>query len=334
MLKRISTIMLRDIKSGLRDNMILYILVMPLLIAVVLRLFIPSAGAHLIQVALPETSDPALVDMLKEHAQVEKVADRAALERRVKARDDVFGILEQDDGGYEILATGNEQEGMLDMLRSVLLVWENPELETGVMFDISDLDWQLSPLARFGASFLVVFISVFGGMIVMLNLVEEKQDNTMAAIQVAAIHRHEYVIGKGLLGFILPILHGFAILVILGFTHLHFGMIAIVVLAIAFIGLILGFVIGIYNDNPIAAVSSMKIAFLPIFGSLFGAIFLAERWHPLLYWSPFYWAFQSLDAIVLQNAAWPLILRNSGIILAITFVVFLGLFRRIQKGLQ
>lgn len=333
MLRRILAVTMRDIRSGMRDAMIPYILIAPLLVTVLLKIFIPSVGSTVINVALPKTAEPAFVEFVERYGEVELLEDRDAIVKRVKATDDLFGIVPKADG-YELIAAGNELTGTVEMVQAVLSSWQNPDLEPPVELKISDMGWKLSPLARFGTNFLVVFMSVFGGMIVMLNLVEEKQYNTMAAINVSALRRWEYVLGKALPGIVLPILHAFAVLLIMGFTEINYLQVAVVALAIALISMILGFVVGVYQSEPIGAVASMKILFLPIMASVFGAIFLPEKWQPVLYWSPFYWAYRSVDDIVLQQAAWSDIWLHNLIILAITALVFGLMYKRIKRGMK
>jgi ABC-2 type transport system permease protein len=332
MLRRILAATMRDIKSGIRDSMIIYILIAPILIALIMRAFIPAAGSSVINVAVIEGTDPAFVEMLKEHGRVEVLNDRADIIKRVEATDDIFGLIAEDDQ-IEIIAGGNEMTGGLELVKSVIGSWQNPGLEVPAEVEISDMDWQLSPLGQYGSNFLVVFMSVFGGIVVMLNLVEEKQYKTLAAVNVSPVRRWEYVAGKSIPGIILPIFHSFITLLILGFTNINYWQVAAVTISIALISLIIGFVIGIYQSEPIGAVSSMKITFLPIIGSIFGAIFLAEKWHPLLYWSPFYWAFKSVDQIILGRAKWSEIWLNNGIILLITVLVFLVMQKRIRRGM-
>lgn len=333
MLQRILTITLRDVRSGTRDFMIFYILIIPLVLAAMLRAFIPSAGANIVKVAVLEDADQAFVQMLEEHGKVEKFDSRDEIVRRVGAVDDIFGIISDGDS-VEIIAAGNESEGSLELVQAVVNYWYNSNMELPVTVSFSDMGWQLSPLSQYGSNFLVVFVSIFGGMIILINLVEEKQYNTLSAINVTPLRRFEYVIGKGLLGFVIPVIHAFAILLILGFTGINYLMVALVVVAIALIGVIIGFSIGIYNDEPIGAIASMKVVFIPIFGSIFGGIFLADRWHPFLYWSPFYWAYRSMDRIILEQANWPEILRNCGFIILLNALVFLFLRKRIQRGLK
>src|SRR5690554_4494283 len=98
MLRRIMAIVSRDIKSGLRDAMILYILIVPMLIAAILNAFIPSAGANLIHVVTLSSSDQAFINMLEDHGQVELAEDRDEIIKRVSATDDVFGVIATPDG--------------------------------------------------------------------------------------------------------------------------------------------------------------------------------------------------------------------------------------------
>lgn len=214
MIKRILTITIRDIKSGLRDFMILYIIVAPFLLASILKMLIPAAGTTTINVAVDKSIDQSMVNYLKDFGRV------------------------------------------------------------------------------------------------------------------------EFVMGKGLLGFVLPIIHAFGILGILHFPDINYWMVATVTLSIALISLIVGFVIGVMNDNPISAISSMKMLFIPILASIFGGIYLSNKWLFLLYWSPFYWAYDAMDSILLQEATWNHVLTNCGIIVIITGVVFILLSKRIRRGLN
>ncbi len=96
----------------------------------------------------------------------------------------------------------------------------------------------------------------------------------------------------------------------------------------------MGFLIGVTNDEPISGIAAMKGVYVPVLASVLGAMFLAERWHFVLYWSPFYWGYLSMNAILLGEATWRTIIVNSSIILAITAAVFAALRPRIVRGLR
>ena len=66
MLKRILSIALRDLKSGIRDFMIVYILIAPFLLAFILNLLVPGASSITVNVVLEETADKELIEYLKE----------------------------------------------------------------------------------------------------------------------------------------------------------------------------------------------------------------------------------------------------------------------------
>ncbi|WP_461205967.1 ABC transporter permease [Clostridium sp. DL1XJH146] len=333
MIKRIFAIMLRDLKSGTRDFLIIYIMLAPFLLAFILNALIPSAGSATINIAVDDTVSTTMITYLEEYGKIEILDNRENIETRVTKMDDVFGLVKTEQG-YEVINQGNETEGGAQMLQFIVDSYENKDLELPIEVKISDIGKTLSPLKQYGANFLIIFGSVFGGMIILLALVEEKMENTLAAVNVAAISKTEFVIGKGLLGFIVPIIGTVGTLWILGFNDLNIGMTMVTVISIAIISVIIGFGVGVVNKEPIGAIASMKMVFIPIMASVFGGIFLADKWHFLLYWSPFYWAYRSIDAIILKEATWNTILLNSGLILGLTAIVFLLLSKRIRNGLN
>lgn len=333
MLRNIFAITRRDIKSGLRDYMIIYILLFPFILAFLLKIMTSSMGSTTINLAVDRSIDEKFAKYLTEHVELEILEGKDEVIDRVNDTDDIFGLLKAQEK-YQLLEQGNEAEGTIDVVDFIINYYENQDVEIPVEVNISDIGWKLSPLKQFGGNLLTIFISVFGGMIILINLVEEKQENTLKAVNVSPVKRSEYVIGKGLLGFLVPIIHAFGILFILDYGSINYFMVTIVILSIAIISVIIGFVIGVTNDNILGAISSMKALFIPILGSIFGAIFLSSKWHFLLYWSPFYWAFRSLDSIILKQAAWEGILLNCSIIILITAIIFILLGKRIKRGLN
>jgi len=294
---------------------------------------IPSAGSTTINIAVDDTIAANMITYLEDYGKVEVLGSRDDLVKRVEKMDDIYGLSKTADG-YEIINQGNETGGGLQILEYIVNADANSGIDIGVDIKSSDIGWRLSPLKQYGANFLIVFGSVFGGMLIVLSLVEEKMDNTLSAINVAPISKVEFVIGKGLLGFIIPIIGTLGTLFILGFTQLNIGMTLLTVICIAIISVVIGFGVGVVNTEPIGAIASMKMTFLPVMASIFGGIFLADKWHFLLYWSPFYWAYRSIDSIILETATWSNILINSSIILALTAIVFVALSKRIKHGLN
>lgn len=333
MIKKALAITNRDIKSGLRDYMILYIIFFPFILALILKMLTTSAGSTTINIAVDNSIDNYTIEYLKDFGRVEVVKNIDEVNKRVKDSDDIFGLVKEGKN-YNIINQGNEIEGTVEILSFIIDSYENKEINIPAEVRISDVGWELSPLKQYGGSLMIIFMSVLGGMLILINIVEEKQYNTLPAINVSPIKRLEYIIGKGLLGFIVPILHGFGIIAILDYGDINYGMVALVIFSIALISIIIGFVIGVMNDNQLSAISSMKVLFIPVLGSIFGAIYLKQKWHFLLYWSPFYWAFDGMNSIILQEATWNQILINCSIIGLITAIVFALLSKRINRGLN
>ena len=332
-MKKILAIAGRDVKSGVRDWMVLFVALAPILLALLVRALIPGVGSSTMDLVLLNSADPGLSDYVSSFAQVEYVDTEAAMEERILRTDDVFGVT-GTAGHFRIIRQGNETEGFSDALALILDSYGADPDSLPVKVVFSDLGWKMSPLKQYGANLLILMTTILGGMLIVLNIVEEKMSNTIGAVNVSSATRPEFIIGKGLLGFLVPLVGSFAIIWILGFQGIHYGMLSVSIVSLCFISILIGFGIGVVNDEPIAAIASMKVTFLPVIASFFGALYLPEKWLFVLYWSPYYWAYKNFDAILLGAAAWGQILTGSAVILALTAFVFALLRKRIRAGLN
>lgn len=330
-MKKILAIVHRDFKSGIRDWLIVYLCLAPFLIAFVLRLFIPAAHSGSFISLGTLTNDPAF-ELLSPYTRVEVFNSQEALIKRIEKNDDLIGIISKQDKTYTFIKQGNETLDAEPIVKALLYQELNPNTKPLISVKISDIGYEMSPLKLQGGILLMLFTTVFGGMFIVLNFVDEKMGQTLKALNVTPISRLQMIIGKSVIGFSLPIIGSFGAAWILGFKGISYGLFLLTILSTALISMIIGFVIGILNNEPIAAVASMKIVFLPVLVSVFGAMFLNEKWHPILYWSPFYWAYDSLHAILTNQAQFALVGKNALIILVLTGFVFLALKKKINEG--
>lgn len=331
-MRRVLVLFMKELKTGLRDSMIVYILIAPFILALILKAISTSVSATTINIAVDGTISEETSVILSEYAEVTRYGSKEETIRRIGDSDDVFGLTMEGDK-YIILSQGDEMERSAELLEGIINHISNLDTPKAIGVSVTDIGWKLSPLSQYGGSLLAIFVSVFGGMVILIGLVEEKQEKTITALNVSPIGKVELAAGKAALGFLFPLAQVVGVIALMGYEGIDYLMVIAVTISIAFISVIVGFVIGANNDNVIGAIAGMKILFVPILASVFGAILLKESLQFLLYWSPFYWAFKAMNKIVLNEATWPLIASYSGIILAITCAVFVLLRKKIQHGL-
>lgn len=332
-MKRILAIVGRDITSGKRDFIYAYIMIMPFIMALILKAIIPGVDTTTINVAVLDTLEPQLLEYIDEFAKVKEFETVQDIRIRVSKTDDYLGLVKKNDK-YNIISQNNESEGSYDFLELIVNSYQKDLYIFPIDIKITDSGWRLHPLKQKGANFLIIFTTVFGGMLILLSLVEEKMSNTLSAINISPTSKFEFIIGKSILGLTIPIFGIMGILVIIGFDSINYLMVIVVSISLSFISMIIGFVIGIMNDEPISAIASMKMIFIPVMGSVFGAMYLSEKFIPFLYWSPFYWAYEAMNSIILNEATWSMIFKNCSIIIFITLLVFMMLKNRIKRGLN
>ena len=332
MLKKIWSIFLRDIKVNLRDFISLYILVVPILFAVGIRLLVPSVNDTTVDLAMLAGDNPEMVSYLEQFANVELFADVIAIEERVALRDNIVAILPDGDE-YFILTQGNEPESVVEIAK-LLNSYHELDLDvTNTTAVIETFGRTESPLKKLLVNIMILMTSVLAGMLISINIVEEKVDNTIAAINVSPISRVGFILGKSMTGMFLAIYGAIAILWITGFSDVNLGQIALAILSVTLLSVLVGFIEGINNDDVMNAAAGIKLLFLPLAAGVAAAELLSEQWQAIAYWIPFYWTYKGNDAILSYSASWPQIVSYTAIVLALCGVVYYFLAPKIQKGL-
>lgn len=333
MLRKIWVIFTRDLTVNRRDFLALYLLVFPIILGFGIEVLTPSVNDTTISLALLESEPAERIAYFEQFAYVETLPDVAAVERRLQERDNIVAILPEGEGSY-ILAEGNESESVIDFARALNSFAElglNPEDTNVTMETFGRTE---PPLKRGLVNLGIMMISVLGGMLIAINIVEEKMDNTVSAINVTPIARPAFILGKSVIGMGLAIYGSVAILLITGYGNVNIGQVVVAIASVAVISIILGFAQGLYAEDQMDAAGSIKLLFLPIAAGVAAAELLNESWQFVAYWIPFYWTYKGNDAILSHQASWGQILLYSGIVLLICAIVYRLLAPRIQARLR
>lgn len=335
-MKRILNITKRDIKSSFRDYMVLYIMIAPLIIAFILTFFIPSAESATFNIALDSSVETELIKEFEKYGSVEIFNNKNELSNRVLGIDDVIGLT-KINGEYEIIAEGNEEEELAKLPQIIINKYISEKTGTDknvINVSFSDIGYEDSPVAIIGGISVIIMCVVLAGMIVGLNIVEEKEASTISALNVSPINKAEFIIGKSILGCIIALIQIFLVLLILGFKDFDFVITLVFTLINLVIVILFGFIIGLTSSNQMTAVANIKVIFLPVSLSIIGAILLPPSKHFFLYWSPFYWMYRGYFDIMKNIAVWSNIGVFSVWILGITALLILAFKNKIAVKLN
>lgn len=333
MFKKIMIIFLRDLKVNTRDFLSLYILIIPIIFAIIFNLIAPGINDTTVNLALIEGENKALESYLEDFAKVSLYKDMAAIEERVGRRDDVFAYV-RDGESYYILQQGNESEGFVDYAKYLLTFYNEDVQMMDSTAKIHSFERTVPPLKKMLVNITIMFTSIMGGMIIAMNIIEEKMDKTIRAMHLTPISKSGYLIGKSLIGAFLPMYGSVVLIIVCGFGSINWGQMAVVVVVSTIISLLVGFIEGINNESVMDAVGSVKMLFLPLAGSVAVSEMVSAKWQWTVYWVPFYWSYRATDDILSYTGTWGFTLMASGIVLAISVLVYLVLMPKIRKGLM
>lgn len=334
MFKKMLTIFARDVKVSIRDFMSLFMIVIPIILAIAVNFFAPGIEDTTVDLAFIEGENSEAIAYLDDYAKIQKFDDYEAIEARVLKRDNIVGIVGEGKDAY-ILTQGNEPEEVVKFVKLLKTFFEYDRQVEDSTAQIKDFGVKTPPTKMLWANMGILLTSLLAGMLISLNIVDEKMDNTVSAINVAPISRTAWIFGKSILGILVALIGCVAMVLIMGIAgNINFAQLLIFVFISSLISIMIGFLEGVKSDDVMTAVASTKMVMLPLAASVAGYEFLAAKWQWALYWSPFYWVYKGNIAILNGDLTWLQLLLYGGIILVIAGLVFAYVAPRIRKGLE
>lgn len=336
-MKRILSIASRDFRSSIRDFIAVYIMVAPFIIAFIVAGFVPAQEEATITILTDGSVHEEALESMAAFVKLERHEGRAAMEARINATDDRIGLSERGDGTFEIVTEGNEAGGEEQLLRGLLNRYvskRSGRVTSQVTVNFTDIGVGISPVASIGLVSIAIMALVLGGMVVSMNIIEEKESMTFSALNTTPLSRREFIVGKSLAGAIIAVLQIVVSFFIFGFNDVDFLQVLFIALSGLSVVIIMGFILGLVSPNQMAAIANMKVLFLPISITIIGAVMMPGRLHFLLWWSPFYWLYDGMTAIILETATWGGLLIDALGVTVITLIIYLIFRKKINANLQ
>lgn len=333
MLKRIFILFMRDLKVNTREFLSLYILVAPIILAVGINFLAPGISDTTVDIALIENDNPEMVEYFEQFANVDLLQDEEAVIKRVEKRDQIVGIIPEDNG-YYILTQGNEDEMVINYAKMIKTYYDLEVSVEETNATIHTFGKTVPPLKTKLVNGMLLMISVLAGMMISINIIEEKGDNTISAVHLSPVTRFEFIIGKSMIGVFAVIIGSIAMVLITGYGDVNIFQMLLGIFSVTLISILIGFIEGIKNDDVMSAAGSVKMMFIPIAAAVAAIELLSDKWQKLFYWIPFYWTYKGNDAILTGEATWPQILLYTGIVIGLCGVVFALLAPQVKKGLE
>ncbi len=293
-MKAILNLLRQDLATALRDNIVLYMIVSPLLLALLVRLFLPSVEATGLTMALSRQLGDDVTAALENYGVAEIFDADEEVVARVEQNDAVPGVI-FENGELVLLFEGNEPEAIIEAGKAVLTAVTSPErlieYEARSIGETSSLFREILILS------LIMMALLLGGVASGFNIIDEKDTRAVSALAVTPLGLNRYVIARTLGAVIVASLVTTGTAMILSGAAINYLLLSTAIAASVLIIAALTLTVGGFANNQVSAIAVIKVL-MPIYLALpIVSLFVPGRWQLIFYPLPNYWQFQMLRSI-------------------------------------
>jgi ABC-2 type transport system permease protein len=342
-------VFLLDLRMNMKNFMGTYMLIVPLGILIVLRIFIPTVESTSVNLAVvtegPHAVEAEMVQEIDVYADVQIFDSIEAMERKLRGAGSTEGLYYDPEAGQyvSVLEESPESNGAFSpgatIIRQVTLESEYAdaprilEFQSSVPPELADRT-EISPVATMGGAIFVTFLMIIAAFFIGLGIVYDKEAGTDLAVRVSPVTRLEYFVGKSILPLVMLVVYPGIALGMLGLLGTDVVQVYAVVAASFLVTLFVGLLIGALAKNENEAMGLGKTLSTIMMLAILGGTLLPDGWQWIVYWVPVYWVYNMLETVFTATAEWGGIGYKSLILIATTAVYFTVMRRRIAKGLS
>jgi ABC-2 type transport system permease protein len=330
MFKRILNLMRQDWTNALRDNILIYMMVAPILLAVGARLFVPSIGEAQYTFAVQDGVDSALIQRLDSIGTVELLPSAEAVRARVLRSDDVPGLV-LVDGQQTLLMEGNEG-GEAEILQRVFQQVLSGEPVS--VFTRAAESAARSLITEYTAIIFIMIGALLGALVMAFNIIEDKESRAIRALGVSPLSMLELTLARGFFALLLSLVLVFASTAILVGGQVNYGLLLVAFLFSVGLPILTGYIIGGLADSQLKAIAILKFYMLVYLTLPIVSIVIPREWHFFFYILPNYWMWQTFERVFIGEQGGPN-LWISGLATLVSslalVVIFLPVLRRQLK---
>jgi ABC-2 type transport system permease protein len=302
MIKRIFTLMRQDWTNSLRDNIIVYMIFGPILLAVGARFFLGSLDQAQFTFAVQSELGPAVIEQLDQVGAVETFASAEQVHERVLRNDDVPGLVMGADGQAVIVFEGNEgdnPQALKGVIEQALLA------KPVASYTVNQPEAARSVISEL---FVIVFIMIgtlLGALVMAFNLIEDKETRAVRALGVTPLSMLELTLSRGLFAIVLSLFITVVTTLILAGSGFNYGLALLAFLFSMGLPILTGYIIGGMADSQLKAIALLKFYMLIYLTIPIVSVFIPRSWHPLFYILPNYWMWQTFEKVFLGDLGGP-----------------------------
>ena len=348
-MRQLIQMFLFDMKMSFKNFMGAYMVIVPMVILIILRLFIPTVESSTVTFAVVTEGlnavDREMIEQLESFGEIKSYAAIEDMEQKLRGIGTVEGLYwDPESNQYvSVLERTKETNTIFSFAaryaRQGYFRKTNPDAARITEFsyevppELTDRT-KTSPVATVGGSIFIVFMIIVTAFLIGLAVVDDKDQGTILALRVSPVNKADYFIGRSIFPLIVTIFYTIVALLVLGLIHVNIVQVYIVVLVSFTVTLLFGLFIGAMGKNEVEAIGYGKILSIVLMLAILGATLLPDNWHWVVWWSPVYWVFDLLEEVFTETATWKGIIIKSAVMLAVTGAYFILLRKKIIKGLS
>jgi ABC-2 type transport system permease protein len=331
MFKRIFTLMRQDWTNSLRDNIMVYMIFGPILLAIGARFFLGSLDQAQFTFAVQADLGPAVIERLDHVGTVHVLPSAEAVRERVLRNDDVPGLVIGSEGQMLVVFEGNEGENpqaLLGVIEQALLA------EPVAAYTVLQPDTPRSMLSELFTIVFVMIGTLLGALVMAFNLIEDKETRAVRALGVTPLSMLEMTLSRGLFAILISLLITTVTTFVLAGTSFNYGLAMVAFLFSMGLPILTGYVIGGLADNQLKAIALLKFYMLIYLTLPIVSVFVPRSWHPFFYILPNYWMWQTFEKVFIGDLGGPNFWMSGLITLASSLALVVLLLPVLRKQLK